>query len=455
MKQITILQTNKLVHHPKNPRASYDDIDTLIESMKQNGFMENFPLTVVDCENGFYNVVAGNRRLEAARAAGFLTCPCIVSDMSEQDQAALMLTENMQRKSLTPVEECRGVQMCLDLGIDEADIAKKTGLSRETIRHRRKMAELDQEKLEEVCQDRQISIQELISLEKIKDIETRNDVLETAGTKDFTWSLNNAIASEKREEDRRAAYRILITFAEEMPEGWNDNSYRQAAYNLSGEIEIPEDAHEAQYVFKPSWKGSSTYSLYKLREDVDEDDEDPEEAPYEIHRRKMDECKAKLNELGETFFNMRKEFMQNRTYQFDGNIIAWLVYLFIQDELPEEGTKDFPWVDYLGCMHLELFKEINLEEEEVENDAAYILDSVSKEAGKRYSTPDTAVTFVYTILETKRISCARWQGDFDEDDTSYKRLYEFIKLCGYKISSEEQKILDGTHEYYYREDYDV
>ena len=440
----------KLFHHPNNPRSEYKDIEELTESIREQGILQ--PLTVVKIAAG-YNVVAGNRRLEAAKAAGLKTCPCIVSDMDEKTQAAVILVENMVRKNLNPYEECKGVQLCLDLGMDEAELSKKTGFSKETIRHRKKMSELDQDTFRKKCEEGQISVQELIALEKIKDPTTRNKVLESAGSVNFNNNLSAAVRDEEAEEERQAVYEILKSFAEEEDPLWCDNSYYQVDYHVEPGFAIPEDADEGIYTFKLAWNGAKHYSLYKKRPQA-EDREQPEESDYERTRRLKYECDEKLKELGKRFFEMRKEFMQNRDDRFDGNITVWLMYCLISDELPSEGTKDFPWYERISFVRLELFKEIYMEPREIENVAAYILDCASSEKGKLNKNLDAAVTLVYTILETGDwISCKSF-GQYVEVNKEYERLYTFMELCGYKISDEERKVLDGTHEYYYREDKD-
>lgn len=452
--EITEIKTNELKHHPNNPRESYDDIAELTASIKEKGILQ--PLTVRRIPAGGYSVIAGNRRMEAAKAAGLDTVPCIITEMSEKDQAAVLLIENMQRKNLTPYEEAKGVQMCLDLGISEADLAKKTGFSKETIRHRKNLAKLDPEKLKKKCSDGQISIHDLISLEKIKDIDKRNEVLETVGTNNFSWALTNAISSEKAEEERKQAFDILSSFAEEMPTDWADSAYRQVEYSIKGKYEIPEDAHETDYAFKLTWSGGKTYSLWKLREDVEDEDE-PEVSEYELNRRKEEEAKRKLDDLGETFFQMRKEFMKHRDDRFEGNILDWLAYVLLCDDLDEldEPIDAFYYNATLGIPNLDLFPEIYYEEEKVEDPAVYILKNFIKESGKNFKStpPDAAVTLVYVFLESgSRIGCKNWHGEFDEEDDSYQRLYDFMELCGYQISDEERKILTGEHEYYKKEE---
>lgn len=447
--QIQEIETALLCHHPDNPRQSYKDIDDLKESIANQGILQ--PLTVVQIGLGrHYNVVAGNRRLEAAKAAGLKKCPCIVTEMTEKEQAAAMLIENMQRKNLTPYEECKGVQMCLDLGLDEDELSKKTGFSKETIRHRKKMSELDQGIFKQKCEEGQISMQEIIALEKIKDPATRNKVLESAGSVNFNNRLSAAVNEEKMEEERQAVYEILKSFAEEEDALWADTSYYQVNYHVEPDFAIPDDASEGIYTFKLAWKGARHYALYKKRPQA-EDNEELEVSEYEKTRTIKRECDEKLNELGKRFFEMRKEFMTNRGDYFDGNITVWLMYLLIGDELDNEGTKDFPWCESIGYTSLDLFKEVYMETENTGNAAAYILDCASHEKGKRGNL-DAAITLVYAALETHEwISCKTF-GQYTEDDKEYERLYVFMERCGYRLSDEERKVLDGTHEYYYKED---
>ena len=208
--QIQEIKIENLFHHPDNPRTDYKDIEELTESIKEKGIIQ--PLTVVRLGKYIdrYNVVAGNRRLEAAKAAGLKTCPCIEADMDAKEQAAIILIENMQRRNLTPYEEAKGVQMCLDLGMSEADIAKQTGFSKETIRHRKKLSELDQSLLKEKCSDGQISMNDLIKLEKVKDPEARNRLLDDIGGDNFDYRFKTAMRDQEIKENATKARLKLL-----------------------------------------------------------------------------------------------------------------------------------------------------------------------------------------------------------------------------------------------------
>ena len=142
MNEITMIPIGLLEHHPENPRKDLGDLTELTASIKKNGIMQN--LTVIaDPETSKYLVVIGNRRLEAAKAAGLIELPCVVKDLDHKAQISTMLEENMQRADLTIYEQAQGFQMMMDLGYSAADIAEKTGFGETTVRRRIKMAEMD------------------------------------------------------------------------------------------------------------------------------------------------------------------------------------------------------------------------------------------------------------------------------------------------------------------------
>ena len=224
-----------LYPHPDNPRKNIGDVSELAESVKKNGIMQN--LTVVpghyltmeefkaqvssvggnkrdaelayenNRELGFvgdgYTVVIGHRRLAAAKAAGLLEVPCVVSDMDERQQLCTMMEENMQRQDLTIPEQAYGFQFMLDLGEDIKSIAKRTGFGETTIRHRLEIAKLDRKTLEDNLKGSggyQLGINDLIELEKVKDVKKRNELVKNAYSHaDLIGKINAAVIKEKED----------------------------------------------------------------------------------------------------------------------------------------------------------------------------------------------------------------------------------------------------------------
>jgi ParB family transcriptional regulator, chromosome partitioning protein len=128
------LDPNTLHDHPSNVRDHLGDLDELTASIRQVGILE--PLTVVPTDDGHHRIVTGHRRKAAAIAAGLTTVPCYERpDLgADSDQVLAMLIENLRRHDLTELEEARGYQQLLDLGLSATKIAKATGTSRNRVR---------------------------------------------------------------------------------------------------------------------------------------------------------------------------------------------------------------------------------------------------------------------------------------------------------------------------------
>ena len=182
MSKIINIPLDKLKLHPQNVRKKYEGIEELAESIKARGVLQNLTVVPDKSKEGTYIVVIGNRRLTAAKQAGISTLPCIVEEMEEKEQIETMLLENMQRNDLTVYEEAQGFQMVLDLGETEEELAKKTGFSKTTIRRRLNIAKIDGKLMSEKEEDKnfQIRLTDLYELEKISDVEKRNELLSKA-----------------------------------------------------------------------------------------------------------------------------------------------------------------------------------------------------------------------------------------------------------------------------------
>lgn len=241
--KIVMINMLNLSHHPENPRKNIGDITELTESIKKNGIMQN--LTVIpatpkakdyycddevadyekDPNKHMYRVIIGNRRMEAAKAAGVNELPCrIVTRIPFKTQLGIMLEENMQRTDLTIREQAEGFQLMLDLGETIETIEKKTGFGETTIRHRLNIAKLNGKELDKKEKEFQISLKDLYALEQIKDMETRNKVLREATSSE---NLAQRIEREKREEKRKANKAVWLELfksrdIKEEPELAND-----------------------------------------------------------------------------------------------------------------------------------------------------------------------------------------------------------------------------------------
>ena len=201
MNNIQMISIGRLIHHPENPRKDLGDLTEMTESIRKNGIMQNLTVVSQDPLDEHFYVVIGNRRLEAAKAAGLTELPCVVSDMDHRTQIATMLEENMQRADLTVYEQAQGFQMMMDLGFKPEEISEKTGFSETTVRRRLKMAEMDPKLLKKACEaketERQITLYDFERLAQVENIKERNELLKDIGVNNFDWRLNRKLREQR------------------------------------------------------------------------------------------------------------------------------------------------------------------------------------------------------------------------------------------------------------------
>ena len=137
------VDVNKIEPNPYQPRREFDDIDGLAQSIKQNGILQ--PLTVRRTENGF-QLVAGERRLRAAKMLGLESVPCIPMTITERNSAMLALIENIQRRDLSFFDEAEAIAKLIDFyGMTQEDAAISLGKSQPSIANKLRLLKLDKE----------------------------------------------------------------------------------------------------------------------------------------------------------------------------------------------------------------------------------------------------------------------------------------------------------------------
>ncbi len=120
--------------NPNQPRSDFDEeaLEELSLSIKEHGVIT--PIIVKKAENGFYQIVAGERRWRASKKAGLKTIPAIVKDFSESETQEVALIENLQRRDLNPVEEALGYKRLMDeFSLTQEQISQKMGKSRSSV----------------------------------------------------------------------------------------------------------------------------------------------------------------------------------------------------------------------------------------------------------------------------------------------------------------------------------
>ncbi|HBI64087.1 MAG TPA: stage 0 sporulation protein J [Clostridiales bacterium] len=128
------------------PRREFDEeaMQELENSIRLHGVLA--PITVRRSDNGYFQIIAGERRWRAARRAGLESIPAMVIDADDQKMTELALIENLQREDLNPLEEAEGYRALIDqFGLKQDTVAERVGRSRSAVANSLRLLSLDEE----------------------------------------------------------------------------------------------------------------------------------------------------------------------------------------------------------------------------------------------------------------------------------------------------------------------
>ena len=132
--EIRSLPLRRLEPNPLQPRRDFDPeaLQALADSIAEHGIIQ--PLTVREGENGYYQIIAGERRWRAARMAGLEEVPVLVLEADDKTVTELALVENLQREDLNPMEEAAGFRTLMEeYGMTQEEVARRVGRSRPAV----------------------------------------------------------------------------------------------------------------------------------------------------------------------------------------------------------------------------------------------------------------------------------------------------------------------------------
>jgi ParB family transcriptional regulator, chromosome partitioning protein len=133
---------DRIRENPRQPRVRMDDaaLDTLAASIREHGVIQ--PVLVTETIDG-YQLVAGERRVRAARMAGLERIPAVVRQLADRDQLELALVENLQREDLDPIEAARAYRSLIDeFEFSQEDLAARVGRARSTVANTLRLLDL-------------------------------------------------------------------------------------------------------------------------------------------------------------------------------------------------------------------------------------------------------------------------------------------------------------------------
>jgi ParB family chromosome partitioning protein len=444
--ELTYIPVKAIFPHKDNPRLNIGDISELTESVKKNGVLQNLTVMPKEGSDGKYTVLLGHRRLAAAKAAGLEQVPCrIVKDVDRNEQISMMLQENMQRNDLTVYEQSQSFQLMMDLGETVKTLSEKTGFSESTVRHRVKLAELDQGLLKKKEQDEawQMNLMDLYELEKVESKAQRNDILSKAtSSSDMRWRIRQAIEQAAIQKNRKVLMKKLNSMkitkgpsgCAPYMNGWDKLLEFDLRNDIPEEINIKKPVKE---VFWADGYGDRIYLLAKAKKA----DRQLSAADMELEQKRKN--RKKLTEIVKKMDADRKAYVRDivsgkietssalRKEQMSKNICDKLMNIMMDSDYASISLR--AWV------------------ETAENKDYWKLTSEEREKYKESLLNESLINklFVFTVASVSHLELVGYPCGYKESDGAcLKEMYEVLNLWGFRLPEEEQKVLDGTHKLY-------
>lgn len=171
------LPIDKIRSNPYQPRKYFNRaaLEELSDSIKTYGVLQ--PITVRKMSGGYYELVAGERRLRASELAGLDTIPAILMQVSDSDSAVMAFIENIQRQNLSFLEEAEGYRnMMEDYGLTQEELASKLSKSQSSIANKLRVLKLE-DSVKKLLLEYHFTERHARALLKLPDEETRLFVL--------------------------------------------------------------------------------------------------------------------------------------------------------------------------------------------------------------------------------------------------------------------------------------
>ncbi len=211
---ILYLPVDEIAPNPVQPRRNFDggSLAELSESIKNYGILN--PLTV-RLRGGRYELVAGERRLRAAKLAGLSEVPCIPVEANMEDASLLALVENLQRQDLDFIEEAAGIrQLILLFGMSQEEAARRLGKSQSAVANKLRLLRLPPEVLD-ALKEHGLSERHGRALLRLPDGESQRAALRHIVEKGLSVAATDAyveslLAAREAQEEKAAPKRSFV-----------------------------------------------------------------------------------------------------------------------------------------------------------------------------------------------------------------------------------------------------
>lgn len=260
------IPTEKIIPNPAQPRKQFEDdsIIRLADSIRRCGILQ--PLTVRRLDKGLYEIVAGERRLRAAKLLQLSTVPCLLVDVDSKKSAELAIIENIQRENLNIFEQASSIAALIDIyHLTQEEAAKQLSVSQSFVANKLRILRLTAPEREKILANN-LTERHARALLKVDSVEQRMRIIDYIARRGLnvatTESYIDRFISEQEEERAAKAPRRIILKDIRIFYNSIDKAVdivRQAGIDIESEREEGDD--EAVLTIKIKKKAKSASAL--------------------------------------------------------------------------------------------------------------------------------------------------------------------------------------------------
>ena len=250
-KDVKIIKITQIEPNKTQPRSDFDEekLNSMADSILEYGVLQ--PIVVKLNSNGFYTIIAGERRWRAARIAKLKEIPAIVKNFDEKSEKEVALIENLQRENLNAVEEALGIKELMDVyGLTQEDVSKKIGKSRSAVANSVRLLNLP-DSIKAFIKDGVLSMGHARSILALENEKLMNMVATKIIQEDFsvrqTENYIKSLLVEKKTKTVSKEEEELIRYIKSLEESLSSDlgtKIRIVNKKNKGRIEIPYSSAE-------------------------------------------------------------------------------------------------------------------------------------------------------------------------------------------------------------------
>ncbi len=243
---INEIDVNAIEVNPYQPRTDFDEeaLQELTESIKTQGIIQ--PITVRKLEEGRYQLISGERRLQASKRAGLKTIPAYIRTANDQQMLEMALIENIQRENLNPIEIALSYQRLItECNLKQEELGERVSKNRVTITNYLRLLKLPPI-IQAALRDKQISMGHARAIINVENPDTQIAILKKILAEDLSVraveNLVRDLASPKNKQKKTAESSVsyeIKQLQQKLSSHFGTKIVIKANSKSQGEIKIP------------------------------------------------------------------------------------------------------------------------------------------------------------------------------------------------------------------------